>query len=202
VAETISAPKKTRKARPWQFYTILLHRYLGYFFLGITVVYALSGLAVNHVDQWNPNYITQTQHVQIPALKDSQNLSEAEARVLYLQLGVQKPFNPQNVFYPDPESVEILLSENDKIKIHTATGMVEREQIKRRPVLHLLNALHLNEPKKAWTLYADAYAIGLLLLALTGLFMKKGKKGLWGEAGIWTVAGMILPVALILLYYR
>lgn len=199
----VNAPQKPlKKARPWRFYSILLHRYLGYFFLGITVVYALSGLAVNHVDQWNPNYMTEKQQVQLAPLKDKENLSSAEAKTLYQKLGIKQAFNPQNVFYPDPHSIEILLSENDKITLSTETWKAEREQIRRRPVLHLFNALHLNEPKKAWTLYADSYAIGLLVLALTGLLMKKGKKGIWGEAGIWTVAGMILPVALILLYYR
>lgn len=166
------------------------------------MVYAISGLAVNHVDQWNPNYISQKQTIQITPLKDKENLSVPEAEQIYQKLGIKQPFNAQNVFYPDPNSIEILLSENDKITLSTSTWKVEREQIQRRPVLHLFNALHLNEPKQAWTLYADSYAIGLLLLALTGLLMKKGKKGIWGEAGIWTVAGMILPVALILLYYR
>jgi hypothetical protein len=28
------------------------------------------------------------------------------------------------------------------------------------------------------------YVFGLLLLAMTGLVMKKGKKGIWGEARI------------------
>ena len=123
-----ASEKPAKKARPWRFYSILLHRYLGYFFLGITVVYALSGLAVNHVDQWNPNYISEKKQIQLDPLQDKENLSAAEAQVIN--------------------------------------------------------------------------AMGLLLPAITGLVMKKGKKGLWGEAGIWTVAGMILPVALILLYYR
>src|SRR5690606_10534258 len=143
-----------------------------------------------HVDQWNPNYVTETQTVTIPPLQDPENLSEAEAKALYAQFGITQAFNPQNVFYPDPKSIEILLSENDQITVRLATWEAEREQIKRRPVLRLFNALHLNESKKAWTLYADAYAIGLLLLAITGLLMKKGKKGIWGEAGLWTLAGM------------
>ncbi len=29
-----------------------LHRYLGYFFFGMTVVYAFSGLALNHIHDW------------------------------------------------------------------------------------------------------------------------------------------------------
>lgn len=201
--ESVPGPgARARKRRPWQFYNILVHRYLGYFFLGITVVYAVSGLAVNHIDDWNPNYTSIKQHVTMPAPADPQNLTPAEGKQLFAQLGIQHEFKPGNVFYPEPESIEILISEKEKIRINSSTWKAEYEKTQRRPFLHLFNFLHLNEPKKGWTIYADVYAVALLGIALTGLFMKKGKKGVWGEAGIWTLAGMVVPVALILLYYK
>ena len=200
IAKPPKAAKK--KKRPLQYYTILLHRYLGYFFLGITLVYAISGLAVNHMEDWNANFIMDRQSGQIQPLIDAENLNAEEARVLYKQFKVDSAFNPDNVFYPDDVMVEVLVSANEKIMINTETWQAQHEIVRRRPGLHLFNFIHLNNAKKAWTFYADLYAIGLLLLALTGLFMKKGKKGVFGEAGIWTVAGMILPVILILMYYR
>ena len=33
----------------------ILHRDLGYLVAGLTIVYAISGIAVNHVQDWNPN---------------------------------------------------------------------------------------------------------------------------------------------------
>lgn len=207
-AEDITAPpartpaKKRARRRPWQFYNILIHRYLGYLFLGITVVYAVSGLAVNHIDEWNPNYISVKQKVTMAPAADPQNLSAAEGQQLFTQLGVTHPFKPGNVFYPEPEQIEILISEKEKIRINSQTWQAEYEKTQRRPLLHLFNFLHLNEPKKAWTIYADVYAACLLLIALTGLFMKKGKKGIWGEAGLWTLAGMVIPAIFIWIYYK
>ncbi len=192
-------PKK--KKRPLKYYNILLHRYLGYFFAGTTVIYAVSGLAVNHIEDWNPNYSITHTSGQIPPLKDPENISATEARSLFTQFGIEKDFQPDNVFYPDDQNLEILINSHEKITLNVTTGTADFEKTSRRPVLHLFNFLHLNSGKKLWTLYADVYAVALLLLALTGLFMKKGKKGLWGEAGIWTVAGMVLPVFLIWLYY-
>lgn len=193
---------KAKKARPWQFYNILIHRYLGYFFLGITVVYAISGLAVNHIEDWNPNYISEKHHVTMAKPQDPENLTPAEGEALFKQLGLKADFKPNNIFYPDESTIEILLSEKEKIRIDTNVWRAEHELTRRRPVLHLFNVLHLNESKQLWTLYADAYAVALLLIAFSGLFMKKGKKGFWGEAGIWTLAGMVLPVILTLMYYR
>lgn len=199
-AEQADKAKKPKKRRPWTYYNIIIHRYLGYLFLGITVVYAISGLAVNHIEDWNPNYIVEKHHITMPKPADPANLSEAEGKQLFEQLQVKEAYNPSNVFYPDETTIEILISESEKIRVDTGNWRAEHESTRRRPVLRLFNALHLNETKKAWTFYADAYAIALLLIAITGLFMKKGKKGIFGEAGLWTLAGMVIPVILILMY--
>ncbi len=204
MSETVSGPSpaKQRRRRPWRYYNILAHRYLGYFFAGTTCVYAISGLAVNHIDDWNPNYSISHQKQAFAPLNDPENLSETEALTIMSQLGVDSGFQADNVFYPDQNLIEILLSSHQKIRLNTATHQADLETTVRRPALHLFNFLHLNNAKKAWTLYADIYAIALLLLALTGLLMKKAKKGLWGEAGIWTLAGALLPLVLVLIYYR
>ena len=34
----------------------ILHRDIGYFFIGTTLIYAISGIALNHMSDWNPNY--------------------------------------------------------------------------------------------------------------------------------------------------
>lgn len=200
--EAPAKAKAKKRARPWTYYNIIIHRYLGYLFLGITIVYSISGLAVNHIEDWNPNYIVEKHHVTMPKPADPASLSADEGKQLFTQLKLDKAFNPENVFYPDSETIEILISESEKIRIHTPDWRAEHELTRRRPVLHMFNALHLNEPKAAWTFYADAYAIALFLIAITGLFMKKGKKGIFGEAGIWTLAGMVVPIILIFMLYK
>jgi hypothetical protein len=46
-------PTRSRRWRPW---LRALHRDLGYLAVGLTFVYALSGLAVNHIADWDPNF--------------------------------------------------------------------------------------------------------------------------------------------------
>jgi hypothetical protein len=58
-----------------------------------------------------------------------------------------------------------------------------------------MNQLHLNAPKGVWTIIADVYAIGLIVVALTGMFVLKGRTGITGR-GAWLVAaGILLPLA-------
>ena len=71
------------------------------------------------------------------------------------------------------------------------------ELVEDRPVLRQFNALHLNDLKGAWTWFADAYAIILAFLAVSGLVMLKGRLGFAGR-GKWLFAlGLIVPIAFI-----
>ena len=54
MADGAAAPGRRRfKLRPW---LRALHRDLGYLAVGLTLVYAVSGLAVNHLADWDPNF--------------------------------------------------------------------------------------------------------------------------------------------------
>ncbi len=45
----------------WRKWNRAIHRDFGYLFFGMTIIYALSGIAINHLDDWNPNYKVVTQ---------------------------------------------------------------------------------------------------------------------------------------------
>ena len=42
-----------------------LHRDIGYLCIGLTLIYALSGIAVNHIRDWNPSYRVVRSSAQI-----------------------------------------------------------------------------------------------------------------------------------------
>jgi hypothetical protein len=72
--------------------------------------------------------------------------------------------------------------------------------IKRRPFFREMNFLHYNKPKKLWTWFSDGFALALILLAISGLFMIRGKKGITGRGAWLTALGIIIPVIFLLLY--
>ena len=41
----------------WRKWNNILHRDLGYLFFGLTIIYVISGISLNHKHNWNPNYI-------------------------------------------------------------------------------------------------------------------------------------------------
>ena len=81
--------------------------------------------------------------------------------------------------------------------VDTGSGIGVHEKLVRRPVFSFMTKLHYN-PGRAWTYFADAFAIAMILITLSGICMMKGKKGILGWGGLEFGAGILIP-ALILL---
>src|SRR5690606_28726968 len=94
-----------------------------------------------------------------------------------------------------------LFYEGRTYAVDLPTGQVVIERTLPRPVLREMNDLHLNNLKGAWTYIADVYAVALLIVAVTGLFVLKGRKGLAGR-GKWLAGiGALIPAAFMLYAY-
>jgi hypothetical protein len=198
-----AAPTQTR-ARPaaarskarfqWRPLVRSFHRDAGYVAVGLTVVYALSGLAVNHVKDWDPNFhnYRSVHELRTPLPADD----TTAARQVLDRLGIQG--QPLSATRYAPDQLDIRLP--DRVIIaNPQTGRVVVEGQKSRFFLRAANWLHLNRGKKAWTLMADLYAVGLLLLALSGIFMLPGKNGLLGRGAVLILAGIAVPVLYVVL---
>jgi len=182
----------------WRKWNNLIHRDLGYLCFGLTIIYVISGVAVNHLDRWNPSY-------KVAHLRSNLDQALAGARldrqfVGKLLKSLDEPGRYLNSFQPDPQTLQVFV-EGNTITVNLATGEILQEKVEPRPLLRQVNFLHLNHPKKLWTWFADLYAVCLGLLALTGLFVLPGKKGITGRGAWLTTLGFLLPLFFLWLYY-
>lgn len=168
---------------------IATHRDVGYFFAGLTVIYAISGVAVNHIDDWNPNYVIRREVVEIGELP-SGSAAETGAEVLD-RIGVVE--EPRSIVRMGPDQLKVFLDQRS-LTVDLPGGRVVDEHARRRFAFFEVNYLHLNHGKGFWTWFADLYAVGLLLLACTGIFIITGKKGLGGRGRLLLIAGLAIPV--------
>lgn len=178
----------------WRKLVIAVHRDVGYLVAGLTVAYAVSGIAVNHVADWNPNYIIRTTEHRVGSVPEGP-AKEMAARVLD-RLAVDA--EPTSVVRMGPGELRIFL-EGRTLRVLLPDGRVLDETVRKRPLLYPLNFLHLNHGKGLWTVIADLYAVALLVLALTGIFIVPGRKGLGGRGRRLLLAGIALPVIYLLL---
>ena len=183
------------KVRKW---VRVLHRDIGYLSVGLIIVYGVSGIAVNHVNDWNPNYIIEKDSVNIAVMIDSVLTDTAMNAHIRKELNIQDTAN--STFRSGPTSIQLFFNRKT-ISADVKLGRVEIETVKDRTVFRETNFLHLNAPKKVWTYIADLFAVGLIFLGISGMFMIKGKKGLTGRGKYLVTASIIIPIIFLLLYF-
>jgi hypothetical protein len=184
-----AAAAGSKPGLPWRRWNAATHRDIGYLSVALTLVYGISGIAVNHIHQWNPNYAKSKRVEQIrplPKEESTDRLTQAAQEQL------QPPGTFKSAFQPDDDTLQLFYKEAT-YSVDLPTGKVLVETTQPRPVLFALNQLHLNTPKRLWTWVADLYAAALIALACTGMFILKGREGITGR-GAWLVGlGTAIP---------
>lgn len=172
-----------------------VHRDVGYVAVALTIAYAVSGLAVNHIEDWNPNYSMETESVDVGPLPAG-DLHAMEAHVI-AKLALRKAA-VRGHFLETPTDFRVYLDEGQEARLDPRTGRGTLKKLARRAVFFEVNSLHLNNLKGIWTYVADVFAIALLVLAITGMTMMKGDRGLAGRGKYFVAAGFSIPIAAII----
>ena len=181
----------------WRKINNTLHRDVGYFFFGMTIIYALSGIALNHIAEWDPNYDIQNKTVQVDPNSLSSSMTTGGIKDLLNQLDVDKKIKKH--YYPNPGMLKVFLH-GGSLTLNTRSCKGFLETVDRRPIFYEVNYLHYNHTKFLWMWFSDLFAAGLILLAFTGLFVLRGKNS-FRKRGVWFVAvGILVPLGFLLVY--
>lgn len=175
----------------------LLHRDVSYFFSGMVLIYAISGIVMNHRDTINPNYSVERKEFKLSeALPAQAEVKKADVLKLLETIGETQNYTKH--YFPQAGQMKVFLKGGSNLYVDLATQQAVYEKLTRRPVLSALTKLHYN-PGRWWTCFADIFAAALILITLTGVLMIKGSKGLWGRGGIELAVGILIPILFLLL---
>ncbi len=178
----------------WRRLNHILHRDIGYLCIGLTIIYAISGVVVNHTSHgFNPSYTIEKSVVEGPSLQRDRQPDATYVDQVLQAVGESAPL--KNVAMLSPRVIRIFV-EGNTLDVNLDTGQVQQERVERRPLLFEANYLHLNKAKGLWTWLADLYAVALLIVALTGMLMIRGtsrRRGL-----ILTGIGFFIPILYLL----
>jgi len=174
----------------------VLHRDLGYFYVGMILIYAISGIAVNHRADWNPNYSFQYKDFEYskPVSRNPSDMTQINE----ILSAFGEKSNYKSHYFPKDSMLTIFIN-SGSIRLDLSTGEGTLETIRRRPMFYEVNFLHYN-PGVIWTWFSDIFCVMLIFLAISGLFIIKGKNGLKWRGTIFTIVGIIVPI-LFLIYY-
>lgn len=170
----------------------IIHRDLSFFFAGMILIYAISGIMMNHRDSINPYYtVTRTEYRITEDLSDKNKVDEKT--ILALLEPLDETDNFTKYYYPKPDRIKVFLKGGSSLVINTRTKEAVYEGVKRRPIISSMVQLHFN-PGKWWTWFADIFAVSLIIITVSGLVMIKGPKGLWGRGGVELIVGILIPL--------
>jgi hypothetical protein len=180
----------------WSKLNRITHRDIGYLIAGLTLIYAVSGIALNHKHDWNPNYIIENTPFRTDYRLSRETLDdEMVARVLEEVPGSHK----LKTWYFPTGNILTIFVEGGSLRINTVTGEGVVEKLSKRPVFYQINFLHYN-PGVWWKYFSDLYCAALILVTITGLFIIKGRNGITRRGAILTIIGIILPLLFLLIY--
>ena len=172
------------------------HRDIGYLITGLTLIYAISGIALNHKHDWNPNYIFENSSFTTSAVISRESFDDRVAREILREIG--DPSTYKTFYFPTGNRLTIFI-DGGFVQIDSRTGSGSVEMIKKRPLFYQVNFLHYN-PGKWWKFFSDIYCVSLILVTVTGLFIIKGKNGITRRGAILTLVGIILPLLFLFIY--
>jgi hypothetical protein len=177
----------------------ILHRDLGYLFFGMCIIYAVSGIALNHIRDWNPNYVINNYDVTLSERVNKEVIDREWVESFLEDLDMKNEYKKH--YFPSDQVLKVFLNHGN-VEVNLQTGKGTMETIRRRPLLNQFNFLHYN-PGVWWKWFSDIFCIALVIIAVSGLFIiRSGKNSIkgWKGAG-YTVIGVIIPLILFLMYF-
>jgi len=172
---------------------------MGFLFFGMAIVYGISGIALNHgaARHWDPGVISRSEQFMYSDPLQKEEVDKSLVEDILEMTGEKKNF--KQYYFPSGHQLMIYLK-GGHILVDLPTGRISLTEVRRRPVFSELNYLHYNKPKRAWTWFSDLFALSLVMLALTGTLITRGKKGIAGSGGILLAAGVVLPLIFLAFY--
>lgn len=183
------------KLRKW---SRSIHRDLSYFLAGMILIYAMSGIALNHRREFNPNYSVDRIEYKIEKSIPSKDKINKEYVVKNILTDIDEQDNYTKHYFPVDGQMKVFLKGGSNLFVNMQTNEAVYEKVTERPFFSAITGLHYN-PGSWWTTFSDIFAVGLILITLTGIIMVKGGKGLIGRGGIELIIGIVIPLLFLFL---
>ncbi|MFA8434683.1 MAG: PepSY-associated TM helix domain-containing protein [Marinifilaceae bacterium] len=172
----------------WRISLRSLHRDLGYFFVGLTCIYAVSGLYLNMKKEGeDPAYSENVIKCDIQS-----NLTAKELKSSWQSLIPQAPELTRIIPY---NNILRLYVKGGLGDYYPETGLLNLTVFKEKKLVKFINTIHYNQGKRfSWL--ANFFAISLVFFAVSGLFLVKGRMG-FRKRGVWLmIGGILVPLVL------
>lgn len=172
-----------------------IHRDLGYFYVGLIISFAISGIMMNHRNHWHPEkYVIEKSAFIINPI-DENTVTDSLAQEIIKAQGISDKFRRQSV---KKGELRIQLEKTD-VDIDLKTGKAEVTSFINTPIISQAMKLHKNT-SNWWIYYGDIFGLSLITIAITGTMMLAKSKYSFKRRG-WklALAGVVFPLIVLFL---
>ena len=176
-----------------------IHRTLGFFYVGLLISFAFSGILNNHRNTWDlpTNYTYDTKEFTIPmpiVKRDFNNKAKVAemAKKWYPKakfLGYRIKNNKLRAFYQDNTIVDL--------DLFLGTGEIEFRR--KTPIIGHTKFLH-KFTNSFWVVYSDIFAVSIIVIAITGMLLPRGKNSFKRKGWKIALLGMAVPIIVLLIF--
>jgi hypothetical protein len=153
--------------------------------VGISLVYGISGIYLNHIHGDDPAFYTEKGTLQLSSALTVGELTD--------KWNERKDLPGLKKIMPVDDTHYRLMLESGIGVYNLTDGRLDYEKYRKRFFVYWINRLHYNKVK-GWKPMADIFASSLIFLAVSGIFMVKGKRGISGSGKWWLIAGLLVPI--------
>jgi len=176
-----------------------IHRNFAYFYFGLIISFAFSGILNNHRDSWNVpiNYTYETKNFNIPLPVVKSKFSNKK----YVAIQAKKWHSDSDYegYRIRNNALRAFYKDNTIIDLDLENGMGEIEFRRKVPITG--HAIFLHKSGNSWWVwYSDIFALSLITIAITGVLMPSGKNSFKKSGWKLTLMGLIFPLLFLFLF--
>ena len=109
----------------------LIHRDLSFFFAGMVLIYAISGIVMNHRDTINPNFSIERKEYKITGkLPGKEGMKKEKVLTLLQPLGEEGNYTKH--YFPKADIMKVFLKGGSNLQVNVSTGEAVYESVTHR----------------------------------------------------------------------
>lgn len=171
------------------------HRDTAYFYVGLIISFSISGIALNHRATWNPReYIVSSTEIFVDVPTSAELIDEEYIKALALGWKMGSDYESFRIRGEDAR----IYFDGAVVDFNVKTGKGVLETIRKRPLLSEMTLLH-QTTNRSWIWYSDIFGFGMLSIAITGMFIAKGKESFRRRGWKFAIVGVIFPLLFLVL---
>jgi len=172
------------------------HRDIAYFFLGLIIAFSISGIFLNHRQSWHPRrYSYNVKEITLPVPLVKEQITDTFITRFTQEQAIED--NLRRFAVDDKNVLRISYAMNDvQIDLTTGKGTIETYRV--TPILAQMAQLH-QDTSKWWIYYSDVFGLAMFTMAMTGMFIEKGKFSFRQRGWKLALLGMIFPLIFLFL---